>query len=91
VAVGASVGTGAATTLARALKITAARMTRMKVVMAAERNNVLFFIWVKYLLKLGPIHYSTRQNSHAQGGSIFPFQEKKAFKAGGSRGITDRF
>jgi hypothetical protein len=24
-------------------------------------------------------------------GSIFPFQEKKAFKAGGSRGITDRY
>jgi len=44
VAVGARVGAGAATTLALALKITAARMTRMKVVMAAERNNVLFFI-----------------------------------------------
>jgi hypothetical protein len=80
VAFGASVGAGAATTLARALKITAARMTRMKVVIAAERNNVLFFIWVKYLLKLDPIHYSTRQNSHPQGAAFSLFRKRKRSK-----------
>jgi hypothetical protein len=38
-----------------------ARMTRMNVVMAAERNNVFLFIPVWYLLKLDSLRDSCRQ------------------------------
>ena len=42
-----------------------ARMTRMNVVMATERNKVFFFITLRNLLALDPIRNSCRQNSHA--------------------------
>jgi hypothetical protein len=73
---GAAVGTTeAAAAVALALKITTATMTITKVVMAADRNNALFFISVNYLLKDFPS--GIQPDKHPHPGAIFSSLNKE--------------
>jgi hypothetical protein len=60
VAVGASAAAGETKPPDLTFISKAARMTRMNVVMAAERNNVFFFIAVRNLLKSDSLEDSCR-------------------------------
>ena len=61
-------------------------MTRIKVVMAAERNNVFFFITVRYLLRLDASRNSSHSTRMPDTKEFIRSEMKVSFTRGGADG-----